>query len=106
MSEYPNNDFIQMLFSLQSKVEKIDEVDRMLGEPGLQDLHNRLGMLLPGVIETKEHQDEVTKRLNKLLESIDKLMYEGPLEPEELTEVVDEIISKREDLYQVHDPDW
>ena len=76
----------------------------MLGEPGLQDLYNRLGMLLPGVIETKEHQDEVTERLNKLLESIDKLMLEGPLEPEELKEVVDEIISKTEDLYQVHDP--
>ena len=103
MCEYPNNDFIQMLFSLQSKVEKIDEVDRMLGEPGLQDLHNRLGMLLPGVIETKEHQDEVIERLNKLLDSIHKLMGE-PLNPEELTEVVDEIISKTEDLYQVHDP--
>ena len=103
MSEYPNNDFIQMLFSLQSKVEKIDEVDRMLGEPGLQDLHNRLGMLLPGVIETKEHQDEVIERLNKLLDSIHKLMGES-LNPEELTEVVDEIISKTEDLYQVHDP--
>ena len=84
MSEYPNNDFIQMLFSLQSKVEKIDEVDRMLGEPGLQDLHNRLGMLLPGVIETKEHQDEVIERLNKLLDSIHKLMGES-LNPEELT---------------------
>ena len=104
MREYPNNDFLQMLFSLQSKVEKIDEVDRMLGEPGLQDLYNRLGMLLPGVIETKEYQDEVIERLNKLLDSIDKLMYEGPLEPEELKEAVDEIISKREDLYQVHDP--
>ena len=104
MREYPEDDFLQMLFSLQSKTKKIDEADRMLGEPGLQDLYNRLGMLLPGVIETKEHQDEVTERLNKLLESIDKLMLEGPLEPEELKEVVDEIISKTEDLYQVHDP--
>ena len=104
MCEYPNNDFLQMLFSLQSKTKKIDEVDRMLGEPGLQDLYDRLGMLLPGVIEMKEHQDEVIERLNKLLDSIDKLMYEGPLEPEELKEAVDEIISKREDLYQVHDP--
>ena len=31
-------------------------------------------------------------------------MLEGPLEPEELKEVVDEIISKTHDLYQVHDP--
>ena len=104
MREYPRDDFLQMLFSLQSKTKKIDEVDRMLGEPGLQDLYNRLGMILPGVIEMKLHQEEVIERLNKLLESIDKLMYEGPLEPEELKEVVDEIISKREDLYQVHDP--
>ena len=54
MREYPEDDFLQMLFSLQSKTKKINEADRMLGEPGLQDLYNRLGMLLPGVIETKK----------------------------------------------------
>ena len=41
MGEYPGDDFLQMLFSLQSKTKKIDEVDRILGGPGLQDLYNR-----------------------------------------------------------------
>ena len=104
ISEYPGEDFLQMILSLNRKIKKIDEADRMIGEHGLQELYNWLGMMLPIVIEMKDQQEEVTQRLNRLLESIDKLMFNGPLEPEELKKVVDEIISKTEDLYEVHDP--
>ena len=104
ISEYPGEDFLQMILSLNRKIKKIDEADRMIGEPGLQELYNWLGMMLPIVIEMKEHQEEVTDRFNKLLESVDKLVFDGPLEPEELKGVMDEIRFKTEYLYEVHDP--